>query len=321
MSEKRQNCNLKNCYHKGEKPVIAFEYTFEINDQEHTTKDQVILGDTLHSMNGSDSSTHFIYMVTKEGKTPVGPQIKVDLTECGIERFIVHPFKQEVLDIENCYCEGAEPYITFKYRFKINRVKYETVEEKLSREQIIGFTDKDQSKNRLRVIKNGKPIIVENGEIIDLTEKGVERFILEPLDCTEGFIANEALQRLSVEDSFFLKQLPFKVDFISERNLDWIIFRDYELPEGFNHEKADVAIMIPPNYPFNQIDMVYFSPSLHRADGKPIGALCNQSLEGKTYQRWSRHRSPTNKWDPNIDNVESHLDLMMANLRLEFQKR
>ncbi|WP_124979094.1 E2/UBC family protein [Nonlabens xiamenensis] len=321
MTKLNNNCNLKDCYYKGEKPIIAFEYTFNINDKEFKTRDQVILGETLHSMNGSSSDTHFIYKVIEIGKVQVGPKTKINLTECGIERFIILPFEQEVLDIEDCYCEGSQPYITFKYRFKVNRIKYETLLEKLTREQIIEFTGKDPAKSRLRIVKNGKPTIVEKGEIIDLTEKGVERFILEPLDCTEGFVAKDCLHRLTHEDELFLNHLPNKVDFISERNLDWVILRNFELPDGYNHKVADVAIMIHPQYPVSQLDMIYFSPCLQRADGKHIGALTNRSLEGKTYQQWSRHRNAANKWDPNVDNVESHLDLMMANLELEFKKR
>src|SRR5690606_25476219 len=109
---------------------------------------------------------------TKQGKELVGPNVKVDLTECGIERFIVRPFKQEIIDLEDCFCEGVIPVITYKYLIKINGKKYEVDREEMSREEILILAGKDPSKHRLRMFtKNGK-VILEDGQIIDLTTCG-----------------------------------------------------------------------------------------------------------------------------------------------------
>ena len=52
------------------------------------------------------------------------------------------------------------------------------------------------------------------------------------------------------------------------------------------------AIRIETGYPNTELNMVYFFPALARMDGKPIGATdAPQPLDGKTYQRWSRHRT------------------------------
>ena len=66
---------------------------------------------------------------------------------------------------------------------------------------------------------------------------------------------------------------------------------------------------------------MYFNPPLARNDGAAIGALTDHSIEGKTYQQWSRHRTAANRWNPNIDNVEAHVDLMIRCLIAEFDKR
>jgi hypothetical protein len=78
--------------------------------------------------------------------------------------------------------------------------------------------------------------------------------------------------------------------------------------------------MIPPSYPTTEFDMMYFYPALHRFDNLPIGALSDHSLEGKIFQRWSRHRNP-GEWRAGIDNVETHVVSVRAWLKDEFQKR
>lgn len=313
--------HLKECYCSGVKPDLAYEFIIHINETEFSTKNKTIIGNDLHKLAGSDSDTHFIRMVTKKGKIEVGPLIEIDLTECGIERFIILPYIQETIDLENCFCEGVKPVITYQYLLKINRQKYKVSQDKITREEILKLVDKDPDKHRLRMFtKNGKEII-QPGQIIDLTECGVERFVYEALDCTEGFVTVTAFD-LPKEDLYCLSSMSNSVDFIESGRLNWLIIRDFEIPDGYNVKKANAAILIPPHYPTAQLDMIYFNPALSRADGKMIRAISTgQSIEGKIYQRWSRHRTTANKWSTEIDNIESHLDLMLSCLKAEFNKR
>ncbi len=316
----KQKTNLKECYCSGVKPAIAYEYIIHINETEFSINNQTITGNDLHKLAETSSDTHFIRKKTKKGKELVGPNVKVDLTECGIERFIIRPFKQEIIDLEDCFCEGVNPVITYKYLIKVNGKKYEVDKEEISREEILKLVGKDPDKHRLRMFtKNGKEIL-QQGQVIDLTECGVERFVYEALDCIEGFIT-ETPSALPKEDLCFIASMSITVDYVEESSLSWIIFRDLEIPDGYNVSKADAAILIPPHYPTAQLDMIYFSPALIRADGKMIRQLSNRTIEGKIYQRWSRHRSAINKWNPETDNIESHLDLMLSCLRAEFNKR
>lgn len=312
--------HLKECYCNGVKPAIAYEYIFNINEDEYSIRNQIITGDKLHALAGTNSETHFIRMIIDKGKILVGPSVKVDLTECGIERFIIRPYKQEAIDLENCFCEGVKPVITYQYIIKLNGKKFTVEQENISREEILKLVDKDPGKHRLRMFtKNGK-IILKEGEVVDLTECGVERFVYEPLDCKEGYVANPSVE-LPKGDSDFIISCGLTVDATKEGNLNWLIFRDFKIPEGYNVRVADAAIMIPPHYPATQLDMIYFHPPLEREDGKEIRTLSNQIIEGKTYQRWSRHRTPLNKWNPEIDDIDSHLHLMKSCLIAEFTKR
>ena len=67
--------------------------------------------------------------------------------------------------------------------------------------------------------------------------------------------------------------------------------------------------------------MVYFFPALSRVDQKPIGALTSFPLDGKTYQQWSRHRTSTNPWRADVDNLSTHIPLADFWLSNEFEKR
>ena len=46
-----------------------------------------------------------------------------------------------------------------------------------------------------------------------------------------------------------------------------------------------------------------------------------QALDGKTFQRWSRHRPGDEPWRPGVDNLETHLVLTRDAFDDEFIKR
>lgn len=320
----KDSINLKDCYCSGVKPTIAYKYEFLINDNSYTWDKQFITGNELHELAGTNSDTHFIRMRTKDSKGLIGPNIKVDLTECGIERFIILPFVQETLDLHDCFCQGVKPFITYKYLIKINGDKFEVEQESITGSEIIRLMNKDPQTHRVRMFTSHGKTIIKNDESVDLTECGVERFVIEPLDCTEGFVVSNHFNQLLPEDITYLKSfqnVDYILDGVSGNNVNWLIIRSFPIPKGYNVEVSDMAILIPINYPAGALDMVYFYPPLNRIDNKPIGAIVNQNIEGKSYQRWSRHRTNSNRWNPEIDNVESHIDLMVNCLLEEFKKR
>jgi hypothetical protein len=102
----------------------------------------------------------------------------------------------------------------------------------------------------------------------------------------------------------------------------WLLLHNVKLPAGYNVAEVSIAIKIEPGYPNAQLDMAYFHPRLARADGKPIPcADATVQVDGKQWQRWSRHRTPTNPWVPGEDSVETHLILVRDWLAREFQRR
>lgn len=87
----------------------------------------------------------------------------------------------------------------------------------------------------------------------------------------------------------------------------WILLPNFPLPSGFTVSSTMAAIQIPPLYPASPLDMVYFNPSVLRSDGHPITATnCTQMIDGKPFQRWSRHYQP-NEWQPSEDSIATHV--------------
>lgn len=126
---------------------------------------------------------------------------------------------------------------------------------------------------------------------------------------------------LPEEDIDSLEASQFTWEAIKSGNQQWVFIHDYPIPGGYNQQAALLALRIDPGYPTSQIDMVYFYPGLFRCDGKPIGALTNLTLDNKSFQRWSRHRTPQNPWRTGIDNLASHLLLINYWLEREFTLR
>jgi hypothetical protein len=101
----------------------------------------------------------------------------------------------------------------------------------------------------------------------------------------------------------------------------WVLVHEFPTHEGYDHQKVTIAVRLETGYPNTALDMVYVFPALARKDGGKIGATeARQSLDGKSFQRWSRHRTSKNPWRPGQDNIGSHVFLIEDWLAREFQK-
>ena len=100
----------------------------------------------------------------------------------------------------------------------------------------------------------------------------------------------------------------------------WLIVGQIKVPPGYKTQEVAVALSIEPSYPDTQIDMAYFFPPLELASARAIAALSTQAIDGKTFQRWSRHRTAQNKWRPDVDCVATHLAQVAIWLQREVEK-
>lgn len=293
---------------------------YTVNNQPETTDQKTLAADQILKFAGIDPEDHFLILITNDGKKISyarrgDEEIKIT---CPPLRFVSET-KTSVCDFEECCHSGTIPVISYKYVIKINSEKHIVDDKEMTGRQILALIGQTPESYYLRFKHKGGSTIVGADEIIDFTACGVERFSAKAKNCTEGRVNQRAFS-MPEEDSDLLKKLNLSWDSFVEGSR-WLILRDYSLPAGYNVEKCDVAISIPANYPIEQLDMFYMYPNLVRADQQAIGALSPQSIEGKQYQRWSRHRTELNQWVPGEDNLATHLELMNHSLAEEFTKR
>ena len=127
--------------------------------------------------------------------------------------------------------------------------------------------------------------------------------------------------RLPEADELFLDGLGYRWETITETKLRWLIIREYILPAGYDRATVDIAVRIEPGYPPGKLDMAYFHPWLSRADRHPIPAADSpQQIDGLKWQRWSRHRTPTNPWIEGEDDLASHIHYVEGWLSTEMER-
>jgi hypothetical protein len=102
-----------------------------------------------------------------------------------------------------------------------------------------------------------------------------------------------------------------------QKQVHWVLIHEVVVPEGYTVGTVSVALEIPPAYPDAQIDMAYFLPALARKDGRAINSPAERVIDGRPWQRWSRHRTPANPWRAGEDDVSTHMALVMDWLRRE----
>lgn len=124
--------------------------------------------------------------------------------------------------------------------------------------------------------------------------------------------------RLPADDNLYLEGTGLEWETLAEGGLQWLILRNRPVPPGYTSERVHTALQIAPGYPDAEIDMVYFDPPLARRDGVAVRALASRALDGRAWQRWSRHRTPQNPWRPGIDGIATHLVLVDHWLAREF---
>ena len=158
-------------------------------------------------------------------------------------------------------------------------------------------------------VAEGPPRRIALEEKVDLRKPGVERFLTLPLDQTEGFDGRRDFS-LPQADLDWLGETGLHYELVSENGVLRVVLYGFRVPEGYDRRQVTAYVRIDPGYPDAQIDMVYVHPPLARADGVGIRALASEGFDGKTWQRWSRHRTPANPWRPGLDNLATHFGLV-----------
>jgi len=289
------------------KDPVVFHYTVdkepETTDCKHLTPIEIL------EQKNIDPKER--YLVLEDGKKEevfaFKPESHIEMRCPGLH-FITKPWLDTVvLEEYGKTCQPTPPAHT--YIVRIDKTDKPWHHPKISVAQLLGLVGKEPNKfNLLKFYSNNpKPVMVAANEEIDLLEKCLVRFVTQPKTQTDGF-SGRRQYRLPAEDEQFLDGLGIPWETILSGSI-WLLIYNYPLPVGYNIPATTVALLIPPAYPAAEIDMAYFNPALAKASGRGIAAISWQAIDGKTFQRWSRHRH-AGDWQPGVDSIITHLSLV-----------
>jgi hypothetical protein len=108
-------------------------------------------------------------------------------------------------------------------------------------------------------------------------------------------------------DDAYLDATGLNWETVADGPSRWLLIHERPTHDGYEPNVALTALQIVPGYPESALDMVWFHPALVPKSGRAIRNLSHQQIDGKSFQRWSRHRTPGNPWRPGLDDVAAHL--------------
>jgi hypothetical protein len=230
----------------------------------------------------------------------------------------------EIVELEeHSRKHGTEAPHAKHYAFRVDKQRIVVNNPTITGRQILADVGKTPEAFKLYQHKRGhQPIPIGPNDVVNLREPGVERFTTMPKDTTEGHDGPRLRHDFALPeaDEEYLDSLGLSWETVRQQQSRWLLVHDWQLPNGYNHPKTSVALLIPDNYSDSQIDMVYFKDHLARTDGKIINNLTAETIAGEIWQRWSRHRTNQNPWRAGVDDIASHLSLVDEWLRRELLK-
>ena len=123
---------------------------------------------------------------------------------------------------------------------------------------------------------------------------------------------------LQEEDTELLDARGLPWETLNEGGTLWLLVHDWPVPDGYTVPTVSVALRLT-GYPSGALDMAWFSPALARRDGGPIRATSvRTTIDGRAWQRWSRHRTAQNPWRSGVDGIATHMALVEHWLEREF---
>lgn len=192
---------------------------------------------------------------------------------------------------------------------RIDRERFHLNVSHMSGAELLALVRHTPASHKLYFKPRGrKPERIGPDEHIDFRRPGIERFQTVPCDAKEG--SQRRQFPLLPEDEQALNDRGLAWETIVEGKTHWLLVHEYPVAAGLTHRSVTAAFTIPDGYADVQLDMVYVAPPLAREDDRPIGALSQMVIDGKTFQRWSRHRTPQNPWRIGVDCLDTHLILV-----------
>lgn len=219
----------------------------------------------------------------------------VDLDQVGVERFKRGNKERWKLNVQGVIVESDLPTIIVK----------DAMEQ-------AGFDPSQAWIIFLKVVGENKRE-VQTSDPIDLRHPGIEKLRLTPRHVENGEAPVVIRREFALLDSDedYLDGLALPWETILDQGRRWLVLRGYAFPAGYRDTTADLAMEVPTAYPSAQIDMFYVYPPARLVSGSEIPRTeSTETITGRTFQRWSRHRMSQAPWNPKSDNVTTQMALV-----------
>ena len=290
-------------------PVI---FNYQVNDQPETTDQTAMPPLQILKQAAIDHEKEYLVQIFRDEPEKVYAwllDVPIKMVCTGM-KFVSRPWVP-LADIEELGKNCKPAPVAKQYRVKIQN-KYHIVNSPyLPQSEIIRLGGK-QEVDRWDVLvfysNSANPVKISKDEVVNLQQPCILHFVLQPKSQTEGRDGKREFV-LPIEDQSFLNAQSLPWETLLSNHGNCLIIHDFLVPPGYNVSKVQVALIIPPSYPAAQIDMAYFYPALQLVSGKSIMALTSCDIDGRIFQRWSRHRA-ANEWIPGVDNIATHLFLV-----------
>ena len=268
----------------------VFHYT--INGEPEMIDKKIVTPEEILQLAAIDATENYVVHLLPNGQKEVfafQPREAIKMDCRGME-FISAKWLA-LVDIEEYgkQCKDVPP--ARAYRIKVDKNYYSVNMPYITGKQIIDL-EKKQQVTKFDVFaffgNQPKPKKIGLDEKISLMQKCLIRFVLQPKEQQDGETSRRQFS-LPREDEDFLNKLGLPWETLSNGGL-WLLLHNYPIPDGYTTLRSILALMIAPNYPAAEIDMAYFYPHLQKTSGRGITATTPQMIDGKNFQRWSRHR-------------------------------
>lgn len=278
-------------------------YRFALNDHSLEWPDARISEEALRILGAVAPDQQIFLTRDDEADRPLLRGDKVDLRADGVETFYALS-KRWKLNVQGVMIESVEPQIS--------------VREAMTK---AGFDTQARWIIILKTASTKKQ--VELDHVIDLREPGIEKLRLTPREINNGEVASGVRRDFALlpTDDAWLDGRGLHWSTCLDNGRRWLMLEDLAMPAGYDVATATIAMEIPTAYPMAEIDMFYCFPHLKRADGRPIPQTqVVETIRGRPFQRWSRHRGSIAPWRPGQDSVVTHMLLIDKSLNREVEK-
>lgn len=274
--------DLEACAKSGRIPGDADSYRIRIDDERHIVDDPVMTGrQLLNIAKRKPVEEHLIYLITRNGiLEDIGLEESVDLRKRGVERFLTFESDRS-------------------FRFELDSQRQDWGASLISEPTLRKLANAPDDYRVWQELQNEEDRLLEFGAMIDLSQKGVERFYTGS-DATTAGLESGNLPRA---DQRYINDHEMQIEIIQEGGQSAAIVRNLKLPNQiFNTTSADVLILLPAGYPDSPPDMFYTWPwlKLHGTETLPHCADHSFNFIGRNWQRWSRHN---NQWRAGVDGI------------------